>query len=60
MTAEQVLEILKETKKAVQIGISDQSLNSGFVHAVKINEEIYVVHIEKYVPADVLLAKMQL
>jgi hypothetical protein len=58
-----LLKILNTTKKAVQMGNSDQLLNNGFVHAVKIDEEIYVVHIEKYVSAEsdiALLTKMQL
>lgn len=47
-----VLEILNETKKAVQMDVIDQSLSNGFVHAVEINGEIHIVRIEKYVPAE--------
>lgn len=57
MTTERVLEILEETKKAVQTGIGNQSLNSRFVHCVSINDEVYFVQVEKYVPASQLIEK---
>lgn len=54
---EHTLKILDETKKAVQMGTGNQSLNSGFVHVVEIDGEIYVVHIDKYRPANQLIKK---
>lgn len=54
----QIINILDKTKKAVQMGIVNQPLNnSGFVYAVKIDSETYVVNIEKYIPANQLIEK---
>jgi len=52
MTAECVIKILDETKKAVQRDSVVQSLNKSFMYEVKIDEEIYLINIEKYVPAS--------
>ncbi|SFM09884.1 hypothetical protein [Pelosinus propionicus] len=54
---ERLISILDKTKKAVQTGIVSLPRNSEFVYAVKINDETYVVQIEKYTHANQLIEK---
>ena len=56
MTSERVLAILEKTKKAVQMD-SLVKLNGGFIQAVELEGQVYVVNIEKYVSANEMIKR---
>jgi len=47
-----VLLLLAETQKAMQTSNDTLTLDEDFLHAVSLDDEVYLVSIEKHIPID--------